>query len=159
MLRRLSTTRAIRCPAALGEIEQLNPALRAAPSSRRPAADCARTFSIRPTNDPSFAEGGGGGATLGEGTATVRFEVLGFPALSVAFTVITARACWPGFRTRRNRVCSAAGKRSVSVLMPAASFAVAWVRPNAYGVPRIDTEPVAESEHGVSQLAVTAIPF
>ena len=42
--------------------------------------------------------------------------------------------------------------------MPAASFAVAWVRPNTYFVPRIDTEPVAESEQSLSQLAVTVIP-
>ena len=41
-------------------------------------------------------------------TATVRFEVLVFPAFSVAFTVITARACWPGFKSLRKRLCSAA---------------------------------------------------
>jgi hypothetical protein len=82
-------------------------------------------------------------------TATVRVEVLVLPDLSVAFTVTTARACWPGLSSWRNALCSAVPRRSVSVRVPEASFAVARVSPSAVEVPGIVTEPVAESEQGL----------
>ena len=62
MLWRLSATLEIRRAASSGEIEQLNPAFNAARISRRPAADCSSTFSIRSTNVPMSAFVGVSGA-------------------------------------------------------------------------------------------------
>jgi len=50
MLWRLSATLLIRRAASAFETLQARPALIAAETSRRPAADCVRTFSIRSTN-------------------------------------------------------------------------------------------------------------
>src|SRR6266540_3296083 len=106
---RLSATLAIRRAAFRGDIEQLKPSERAVKISRRPSADCVRTFSMRATNVRSLVAWGLRVAGVPSEPLVASIATIATPAARAAATIRAATRRRPRGRARTTVLASGSG--------------------------------------------------